>query len=74
MKVSEFKKYIREQIIQTLEEVVEHFNSGGVGHPNQSPLVKPLNLNAQEKADLVAFLGSLTDEEFLAEPNFSDPN
>ena len=37
--------------MQTLEEVVEHFNSGGVNHLNQSEEIIPLNLTVQEKAD-----------------------
>lgn len=60
--------------IETLEEVVEHFNSGGVLHPNKSSKIKPLNLTEQEKADLVAFLKSLTDQQFISNPDFSDPN
>jgi hypothetical protein len=33
----------------------------------------PIDLSAQEKADLIAFLKTLTDESFLASPRFSDP-
>lgn len=33
-----------------------------------------VDLDASERADLVAFLQALTDEEFLANPSFSDPN
>ena len=47
----------------TLEQVVDFYNRGGdfneVGHHEQ---VRPLGLTQQEKADLVAFLKSLTDE------------
>jgi cytochrome c peroxidase len=62
--------YMHNGSIATLEQVVEHFNQGGVGHPNQSELVKPLNLNEEEKADLINFLKSLTDQEFLNNPSF----
>ncbi len=57
--------YMHNGSMQTLEEVVEHFNSGGVGHENQHNLVKPLNIDDQQRADLVNFLHSLTDESFL---------
>jgi len=33
-----------------------------------------LNLTSQEKADLVAFLKTLTDEDFINNKNFQDPN
>lgn len=66
--------YMHNGSMETLQEVVEHFNLGGVGHPNQSELVKPLGLTEQEKADLVAFMESLTDEAFLNDPDLTDPN
>ena len=72
--IAQTAPYMHDGSIQTLEDVIEHFNSGGVGHPNQSPLIKPLGLTTQEKEDLVAFLGSLTDEQFLNNPDYSDPN
>jgi cytochrome c peroxidase len=46
----------------TLEQVIDHYNSGGQNHPNKSPFVKPLNLTATEKTDLVNFLKALTDQ------------
>ena len=51
--------------IQTLEEVIDHFSTGGLGHINQSELVVPLELTGLEKSQLLAFLTSLTDLEFL---------
>ncbi|MCF8278076.1 MAG: c-type cytochrome [Flavobacteriales bacterium] len=66
--------YMHDGSLQSLEEVVHHFNSGGAGHPNQSPDVKPLNLTEQQKIDLVAFLRSLTDQSFVSDPQFGDPN
>jgi cytochrome c peroxidase len=46
----------------TLEAVVEHYDAGGEGARNQHALVQPLHLSEHEKAALVAFLHSLTDE------------
>lgn len=66
--------YMHNGSMQTLEEVVEHFNSGGVGHVNQNSLIRPLGLTEQEKADLVAFLHSLSDENFLNNPDLAEPN
>ena len=44
------------------KEVVEHYDRGGVDRPSRSDLMKPLGLTAQEKADLVAFLKTLTSD------------
>lgn len=62
--------YMHDGSLPTLESVVEHYNSGGQPHPNKSPLVRPLGLSAEEKADLVSFLRSLTDEAFANDPKF----
>lgn len=62
--------YMHDGSVASLSAVVEHYDSGGKNHPHRSPLVRPLGLTAQEKADLVAFLESLTDEKFVANPKF----
>lgn len=58
----------------TLEDVVEQYDAGGRGHANTDPLIRPLGLSDEEKADLVAFLGALTDDDFLTNPEFADPD
>ena len=77
--------YMHDGSITTLAEVVEHYNAGGrtitdgplAGdgrmNPNKSPLVFSLGLGDQEKADLVAFLESLTDDAFITYPRFAAP-
>ncbi|HLA74777.1 MAG TPA: cytochrome c peroxidase [Gammaproteobacteria bacterium] len=52
--------YMHDGSIATLEEVVELYNKGNEKNPRLDPLFKPLNLSAQEKTDLVAFMKSLT--------------
>lgn len=42
-----------------LTAVIEHYDQGGAGHFLQDFAVKPLALSPTEKADLIAFLGSL---------------
>lgn len=54
--------YMHDGSIATLEDVVEHYNSGGKNHPNKSPIIKPLYLTVQEKQNLIHFLKSLTDK------------
>lgn len=65
--------YMHDGSMTALREVVEHFNRGGVGHANQSALVRPLNLTSQEVDDLVAFLHTLTDTELITAPQFARP-
>jgi len=54
--------YMHDGSIATLEAVIEHYNTGGVDRPSRSELIKPLALSAQEKADLVAFMKTLTSD------------
>jgi cytochrome c peroxidase len=54
--------YMHDGSIATLEQVVDHYDAGGVERPSRSDLMKPLGLTAQEKADLVAFLKTLTSD------------
>lgn len=60
--------YMHNGVFATLEDVVEFYNRGGGDDPNRSPLIRPLGLSAQEKRDLVEFLGSLSGEEIIIEP------
>ncbi|MBX3101485.1 MAG: cytochrome-c peroxidase [Bacteroidetes bacterium] len=57
--------YMHDGSFATLQEVIEHYNKGGLPNPNRSIQIKPLNLTPQEKQDLVAFLLALSDEEFI---------
>jgi cytochrome c peroxidase len=56
--------------LKNLEEVINHYNSGGAAHQSKSIHVKPLNLNPQQKTDLINFLKTLTDEEFINNKEF----
>ncbi|MEZ4984036.1 MAG: hypothetical protein R2795_03200 [Saprospiraceae bacterium] len=57
--------YMHDGSLPDLHSVIEHYNRGGVVHPNRDSRIKPLFLTLQEKEDLVAFLESLTDYEFV---------
>jgi len=62
--------YMHDGSLPTLESVIEHYNSGGNIHPNKNPLIQPLNLNTQQKSDLISFLQSLTDQTFINNPEY----
>ncbi|NJL70029.1 MAG: di-heme enzyme [Richelia sp. CSU_2_1] len=78
--------YMHDGSIKTLEEVIGHYKVGGrtikkgefagVGskNPLKSNFVSGFKLTVQEQRDLLAFLRSLTDEDFIKNPDFSDPN
>lgn len=77
--------YMHDGSIQTLEEVIDFYGAGGRNitsgphagdgraNPFKDSFVKGFSLNPQEKADLIAFLNSLSDTEFTTTPRFSNP-
>jgi cytochrome c peroxidase len=78
--------YMHDGTIATLEEVVATYAAGGrnipTGQPNagdgrlnpyKDGLIPGINLSAQEQADIVAFLKTLTDETLLTSPRYANP-
>lgn len=66
--------YMHDGGIATLEEVIDHYAKGGrMEHPNKSIALRPFKFTQEEKQDLIEFLKSLTDEQLLHDPRFSDP-
>lgn len=69
--------YMHDGRFETLEEVIEHYNFGGHGSSTIDPLMKNIGdgllLSEDDKQALLAFLRTLTDEEFLTNPKFSNP-
>jgi cytochrome c peroxidase len=59
--------YMFDGSIETLEDVIEHYNSGGSSHMNKSDKIEPLNLSTYEKELLLAFLLSLNDSNFVSQ-------
>lgn len=77
--------YFHDGSAATLGDVVDHYMAGGrtiadgelagvgVENPYKHPLVRPFDLTVDEKAALIAFMESLTDEDFLSDPRFASP-
>lgn len=65
--------YMHDGRFKTLTEVVKYYNS--LGHDKNLPkeLAQPMNLSDNDRVDLVAFLQTLTDKEFLSDKRFSFP-
>ena len=64
--------YMHDGSLAKLEDVIAHYDNGAAAHPHKSPLVRPLGLTAQERADLLAFLESLTDHSFVSDTRFRE--
>lgn len=60
--ITQTAPYMHDGAFKTLEEVIEFLSGGGGANPHLDPFIKPLNLTAEEKADLLAFLQALTGE------------
>ncbi len=74
--------YMHDGRFATLEQVIDHYSSGVTPHPNlglafaDQDSGKPksgLEFMAEQKAGLIAFLKTLTDESFVSDSKFSDP-
>ncbi|MGB8182637.1 MAG: cytochrome c peroxidase [Stellaceae bacterium] len=46
----------------TLADVIDLYDRGGIDRPSRADFIKPLHLTADEKADLIAFLDTLTSD------------
>lgn len=78
--------YMHDGSMETLDEVLRFYERGGrliesgdnagdgALSPLKSGLVAGFELTDQERSDLVEFLEALTDEDFLTNPAYSDPN
>jgi cytochrome c peroxidase len=73
--------YMHDGRFATLEEVVDHYDQGGVSSSTVDPLMKHLqgsaspglNLTLTEKQDLVNFLKTLSDPDFISNMAFTHP-
>lgn len=71
--------YMHDGRFQTLEEVVEHYDSGLEASATLDPALEHtratgLMLTAQDKLDLIAFLRTLTDETLPSRAEYGDPH
>ncbi|MFL6551154.1 MAG: di-heme enzyme, partial [Povalibacter sp.] len=77
--------YMHDGSLATLSDVLDFYGAGGRNiaegpwrgdgrrSPGKSPFVKGFSLSEEEKADVIAFLRSLTDEEFLSRAELANP-
>ena len=62
--------YMHDGSLGTLDQVLDHYANGGRHSPRQDVRVRPLTLSAAERAELLEFLNSLTDRDFVEDPRF----
>ena len=65
--------YMHDGRFRTLEEVLDHYASGGHGLENEDPNITGFTLTERQKRALLAFLNTLTDESLLTDERFSAP-
>lgn len=71
--------YMHDGRFQTLEQVLEHYNNGVQASSTLDPAMEQtratgLRLTAQNKQDLIAFLNTLTDQQFINNAEYSNPH
>lgn len=68
--------YMHDGRFKTLEEVVNHYASGGHYADNVDPFIpqiKTINMNSTQKRQIIAFLKSFTDTSFVNNPKLQSP-
>ena len=61
--------YMHDGRFATIDEVLDHYSSGGKWSPNKDPLIYKLDFTPLERRALKAFLETLTDTSFISDPN-----
>jgi len=77
--------YMHDGSVMTLDAVLDHYSAGGrtivdsphagdgSHNPNKDALIRGFKLSVQDRADLISFLESLTDEAVIHDQRFGDP-
>ncbi len=78
--------FMHDGSVADIDEVIDHYAEGGrvilegpnaglgFANPNKSIFVPGFVISEEERQDLIAFLESLTDEDFLTNPDFGPPS
>ncbi len=65
--------YMHDGSLLTLDEVIEHYASGGKHSPSKDPLLDDIHLTEYDKQALKKFLLSLTDHKIINEERLQNP-
>ena len=67
--------YMHDGRLRTLKQVIDHYTKKFRAESHADPiLVKGIQLTELDKADIIAFLKTLTDQTFLHDRRFADPS
>jgi cytochrome c peroxidase len=66
--VAQRAPYAHDGSVQTLEQIVDLYDRGGIDRPSRAPEIYPLKLANDEKADLISFLRTLTGRPQSSSP------
>lgn len=65
--------YMHDGTIQTLELCLDHYTNGIINLINIDPSLNTgINLSVQEKSDIISFLKTLTDNQFLNDKRYAE--
>ena len=71
--------YMHDGRFETLEDVIEHYSTGIKNHNNLHQFLRSgnqpvkFNFSNTDKSDIIAYLHSLTDNDFVTAEKYSDP-
>lgn len=65
--------YMHDGRFGTLDEVIDHYITGGNHADNLAPVLRPLNLTDYDRSALIAFIKTLEDQDFIDNPMLSNP-
>ncbi len=65
--------YMHDGQFQTLDQVMNHYMTGGKSSPNKNPFLNQVHLTESQKSDVIAFILTMTDSSILTNPAFKSP-
>ncbi|MDG2448740.1 MAG: cytochrome c peroxidase [Saprospiraceae bacterium] len=65
--------YMHDGRFETLDEVIDHYITGGHPTDNLAPVLRPLTMSDEDRAALIAFIRTLEDLDFINNPDHQNP-
>lgn len=65
--------YMHDGRLATIDDVLDHYNTGGQSSVNKDPLIYNHSLSKRQLDGLKAFLGTMTDTSYMSNPDIINP-
>ena len=65
--------YMHDGSLPTLDSVLQHYSNHGAPHKNKNPLIDEIDLTSEDQKNIIEFLKTLSDKEFINNPAFAPP-